>query len=247
MATSTNAPGGRRGPKSATGEPGLAPDQSTQGQSGTDAIAGSTGSYGTGASVRASGTADQSKSTSAGSVSTSETQRGPNEGGGLGQILRDGTRSQLDSQKERATQGLNNLAGVVRGTTEQLREGGQTKAADYVARAADQIEHWSSTLRNRELDDVLNDLQDFARRQPALFLGTAFGIGLLAARFLKSSGERPSYRASGASGWSQSSGRGYQTDTSRQDLYSGTERSQKDQPQYGTSGTYRDPSRDQGV
>ena len=37
------------------------------------------------------------------------------------------------------------------------------------------------------MDEVLDEVQNFARQQPALFLGTAVLLGLVAARFLKSS------------------------------------------------------------
>jgi hypothetical protein len=36
----------------------------------------------------------------------------------------------------------------------------------------------------------MNDAQRLARRQPALFVGGAFAVGLLGARFLKSSAQR---------------------------------------------------------
>jgi hypothetical protein len=38
----------------------------------------------------------------------------------------------------------------------------------------------------------VSEAEDFARRQPALFLGGAFALGLLGARFLKSSGQQAS-------------------------------------------------------
>jgi hypothetical protein len=73
--------------------------------------------------------------------------------------------------------------------TEQLRNSGQPGLAHYVTRAADEIDHWSSRLRNQDLDDALREVEQFARRKPVVFLGVAFGVGLLAARFLKSSSQ----------------------------------------------------------
>jgi hypothetical protein len=43
---------------------------------------------------------------------------------------------------------------------------------------------------------MARDLEGFARRNPALFFGAAFGLGLLAARFLKST--PPSYNTKSA-------------------------------------------------
>lgn len=108
---------------------------------------------------------------------------------GISQLVRDTTLQRLGDQKERATETLDSLAGAVRGMTQQLRDGGQTQVADYVNRAADGIDRWASQLRQQDLEQALRGVQRFARREPALFLGLAFGTGVLVARFLKSSGD----------------------------------------------------------
>ena len=45
-------------------------------------------------------------------------------------------------------------------------------------------------LRERDLEGLLEDVEQFARRRPEVFLAGTFLAGLLLARFLKSSGER---------------------------------------------------------
>ncbi|MBV9950087.1 MAG: hypothetical protein JOZ69_24820, partial [Myxococcales bacterium] len=57
----------------------------------------------------------------------------------------------------------------------------------YVSRAAEGVERASAYLRERQLRDVMRDVEGYARREPALFFGGAFALGLLASRFLKSS------------------------------------------------------------
>jgi hypothetical protein len=113
--------------------------------------------------------------------------------------------AQLDTQKTRATDGLSVIAGAVRRTTEQLRNEQHDGIAEYVDRAADQIEHFSAGLRDKDVNELLQDARQFARRQPALFIGGSFAVGLLTARFLKSSqrdgqdrdaDERDTYRSS---------------------------------------------------
>jgi hypothetical protein len=95
--------------------------------------------------------------------------------------------AQLDTQKTRATDGLSVIASAVRRTTEQLRNEQHESIAEYVDRAADQIDHFSAGLRDKDVNELLQDARQFARRQPALFIGGSFAVGLLAARFLKSS------------------------------------------------------------
>jgi ElaB/YqjD/DUF883 family membrane-anchored ribosome-binding protein len=110
-----------------------------------------------------------------------------NKGRGVLNLVRDSATSQLSSQKERATEGLGSLARAVRQSTQSLRDNQQDTVAQYVEQAADRIEEFSSRLRERDLNDLLRDADQFARRQPAVFIGAAFVVGVLAARFLKSS------------------------------------------------------------
>jgi hypothetical protein len=118
--------------------------------------------------------------------------------------------AQLDTQKTRATDGLSVIAGAVRRTTEHLRSEQHDSIAEYVDRAADQLEHLSAGLRDKDVTELLQDARRFARRQPGLFIGGSFAVGLLAARFLKSSQRdgqgrdadgRDPYRSSGSYGY----------------------------------------------
>jgi hypothetical protein len=61
------------------------------------------------------------------------------------------------------------------------------QAARYIRRAADQMEEMSDSFRRREMRQMLSDVQSFARRQPAAFLGVSLLAGFAAMRFLKSS------------------------------------------------------------
>ena len=102
--------------------------------------------------------------------------------------VRDGATSQLTTQKGRLTDSLTSLAQAVRQSTESLRSNQQPAVAQYVERAASQLEHLSNRLRDRDVKHLVQDVQQFARRQPAIFVGAAFAAGLMAARFMKSSG-----------------------------------------------------------
>jgi hypothetical protein len=52
---------------------------------------------------------------------------------------------------------------------------------------ATHVEGVSSYLHAKQFGDVVGDLESFARREPILFAGSAFVVGLLGGRFLKSS------------------------------------------------------------
>ena len=64
---------------------------------------------------------------------------------------------------------------------------------EHAERAADQLERLATRLKNKDAAELFRDAQNLARRQPALFVGSAFVLGLLGARFLKSS--PPLYRS----------------------------------------------------
>ena len=95
--------------------------------------------------------------------------------------------AQLTTQKTRAAEALGSVAAALRQSSQPLRENNQLTLGDYAGKAADQLEQFSTRFRERDLTELMDDVNRFARRQPALFVGAAFAVGALAARFLKSS------------------------------------------------------------
>jgi len=144
--------------------------------------------------------------------STQPPGAGPGEqrpGSRLIEQVKDKATSQLYSQKERATAGLGSVADAVRQTGRQLRDQRHDAVAEMVEGAAAQLERFSNHLKDRNLDDLVNDAQRLARQQPALFIGSSFAAGLLAARFIKASSPSRGDRWSGSSGdWREVTGRG---------------------------------------
>jgi hypothetical protein len=106
---------------------------------------------------------------------------------GMVDRVRHTAAAQLSSQKTRATDTLGSVAAAIRQSSQPLRDNNQAMLADYAGKAADQLEQFSTRLRERDLTELMDDAKRFARRQPALFVGAAFAAGVLAARFLKSS------------------------------------------------------------
>lgn len=101
--------------------------------------------------------------------------------------------SQLATQKDRVAENIGGVAQMLRQTGQQMRDQDQHGLTDYVDRAASQVERLSSYLRDNDMGRVVDDVERFARREPALFLGGAFVLGLLGARFMKSSRPAPRY------------------------------------------------------
>ena len=106
-------------------------------------------------------------------------------------------KSQLASQKHNASQRLTPVQSALRETAQQLRNQGQGQVGDYAEKAADQVERFSTYLRQTEVDEIMDEVRGFARRRPGLFLGSAAAIGFFATRFLKSSSEEASSAGDG--------------------------------------------------
>ena len=111
----------------------------------------------------------------------------------VGQVQEQAT-ARLSGQFGRAAEGLSSLSQAMRSTGGQLREQDQATGAAYAEWVAEQTERAAGYLHGKDLDRVVEDVEGFARRQPALFVGGAFALGLAAARFLKSSGRGGSGR-----------------------------------------------------
>lgn len=95
--------------------------------------------------------------------------------------------SRLDMGKEYITETMTGVAQALRQTGQHLREeGSQPTLAQYADRGAEQIEHLGGYLRRRDTSQLVTDVEGFARRQPIVFAGGAFALGLLAVRFLRS-------------------------------------------------------------
>ena len=114
-------------------------------------------------------------------------QNNTGSGAGLIDRVRESASSQLGAQKDRATEGIGSVAQAVRQSTQQLRDQQHDTIAQYVEQAADRLEQFASTLKDKNVGDLAREAQDLARRRPAIFIGAAFAIGLFAARFIKSS------------------------------------------------------------
>jgi hypothetical protein len=107
---------------------------------------------------------------------------------------------------QRADQGMNQaahtisrLAGGMRRVSTDL-EVEQPAVAGAARTAAEQAERLAAYMERTDAREMVHTVEDAARRQPLLFLGGAFALGLVAARILKAGGgssdDRKAYRGS---------------------------------------------------
>lgn len=97
--------------------------------------------------------------------------------------------SQVASRKDRAAESLMTVAQAIRQTGQDLHGRDQGAIAGYADTAAERVERLSRFLQERDVNQIVGEVEYYARRNPALFLGAAFALGVAAARFLKSSSQ----------------------------------------------------------
>jgi ElaB/YqjD/DUF883 family membrane-anchored ribosome-binding protein len=108
-------------------------------------------------------------------------------------------REQVDQRSTQAGQQVSTVADDVRSVAEQLRTQGKDKPAQYAEQAAEKVQSAGQWLETADGDQLMRDVEDFARRNPWAIAAGGLALGLVASRFLKaSSGER--YRASVSNG-----------------------------------------------
>ena len=107
---------------------------------------------------------------------------------------------QADRGKDQAAEGIEQVAGSIRRVATDM-QGEQPAIANAANTAAEQAERLASYLQQTDAREMLRTVEDVARRQPLLFLGGAFALGVVASRFIKAAG--------GGSGGTAASRRGH--------------------------------------
>ncbi len=126
----------------------------------------------------------------------------------------DQLQEQTRQQQRTGADFVERFAGNIREAARAF-EGNAPFAARGIHSAAEYVEDAAEKIRNGSFRDLVDGATDFAKRQPAAFLGISVLAGFAAVRFLKASGGQRSERGdrSGTSSaprgdaWSQASSR----------------------------------------
>jgi hypothetical protein len=91
---------------------------------------------------------------------------------------------QADRGLDQAVDGIESVASSIRRVSADM-ETEQPQMAELASTAADQAEAVARYLRETDVRQLIGTVEDFARRQPLVFLGGAFLVGVAASRFVK--------------------------------------------------------------
>ncbi|MGV3483772.1 MAG: hypothetical protein ACO1RT_05090, partial [Planctomycetaceae bacterium] len=104
-----------------------------------------------------------------------------------GRRMRDRGVEFASQQKTVAAEEMTHVSEALQAAAQTLREKNDRYTGDVAAAAAERIESLAGYLRDRDLSGLVRDVEGLARRQPELFYGGLFALGLGAGRFLRAS------------------------------------------------------------
>jgi hypothetical protein len=114
--------------------------------------------------------------------------------------IRDRAFSAADEGKNAAAKRMESVAHAFRVASNDLRDQGQPMVAEYSGHIAEGLESMAQSLGRRNVDELVEGIEDLARQRPVAFMGGAVMAGFALARFMKSSAARraPQTRSSRA-------------------------------------------------
>jgi hypothetical protein len=128
---------------------------------------------------------------------------------------------QADRGRALAAEGIDKLAQTVRRLSTDM-EADQPQIAGAALTAADQADKVAQYLRETDVRQIIGNVEETARRQPLIFLGGAFLLGMAVSRFVKAAGGGGSQQAGRGSGGSADSRSGAMTDYRSSGAYEAT-------------------------
>ena len=115
--------------------------------------------------------------------------------GPIAEQVKDQASAVAQQQMTSAAEGLDSAAGAVNAVGDRLRENNLGELSQYTDLAAEQIEKLAHWLRTTTPEEIAHDIEDFAKKQPAVFVAGALALGLVGVRFLRSTSQDDSQDA----------------------------------------------------
>jgi ElaB/YqjD/DUF883 family membrane-anchored ribosome-binding protein len=167
-------------------------DDTSGGGGGSSGFIGASGGDGTGGTAAGGGTDMAKNEGTGGSAATGEGAGG----GGVteqlrGQVynLRDQAggkvRDFAEGGKTRASDVLEELSRVVADTADSIDERLGNNYGEYARKAADSVSGLAESLRNKEVDELYDNVRSAVRKSPGVAIGIAAVVGFTLVRLVK--------------------------------------------------------------
>ena len=99
-------------------------------------------------------------------------------------------REQLERRSTQAGEHVQAMGSALQSGVEQLRSEGKDVPAKVMTQVAERAEGLGAYLQSTQADQMLTDLERFARRRPWVTAGVGVFAGFVASRFIKASADR---------------------------------------------------------
>lgn len=125
----------------------------------------------------------------------------PSEGGGTGSELAsdakqlsnsaaDRIHSEVNARKSGAAEQARSVSTAIQHAAGDLDQNAPSWLKSAFQQGAQQVQRFADALENKDSRELVNEVQDFARDRPALFLSACAAAGFAAARIFKAGGEQ---------------------------------------------------------
>jgi ElaB/YqjD/DUF883 family membrane-anchored ribosome-binding protein len=101
----------------------------------------------------------------------------------------DKARGYAEEGKARASAGLDSVAKMISDSAAQIDEKLGGNYGDYARKAGDAVSGFSASLRDKDVEELIDDARDLVRRSPAIAIGAAAAAGFVIARIVKAGSE----------------------------------------------------------
>lgn len=108
----------------------------------------------------------------------------------LGEDVSFQVREQLDQRSTQAGEQMQAMSHALQSGIEQLRSEGKDVPAKVMTQLAERADDLGTYLQSSQADQMLMDLERFARRRPWVTAGVGVLAGFVASRFVKASADR---------------------------------------------------------
>ncbi len=98
----------------------------------------------------------------------------------------DTVRKVANTSKDRATDALSELAGMIEEVAKTIDDRVGGNYGDYARKASGSITGVADNLKAKDVDELLDEARDFVRTQPAVAIGAAAAVGFVLTRLIKS-------------------------------------------------------------
>ncbi len=142
-----------------------------------------------------------------------------------------------DQARDAVADEVKTVSSALRSAAKEMSSGSASERT--FSQIADGLADASEAMRDKDLGQIVHTLNDFAKRNPMVFLGSAALLGFAATRFAKASGHSVSHNSTSGDQRNDNQGRtsAQPYGTRAQPYGSQTPRTNTGAPQTGTSGS----------